>query len=479
NFDCLSYSSPGLPQNFYPSLEAVNIPSDCHLSMSENTNLRIFPGGSFEKEGGAILAVRDAENIRVTGGNLFGDREERIFSPEDTGLEGSRLLEIHSGRNIEVDGVNFENGSAGTISIFSFGFPFNPDYNPTTGVTVKNCIMKNSRRMAIALTDARDVLIEGNAFINTGQPSANTDGGEVGYAINIEPYRTRNDAGEIVEYQRVFDVMVRKNTESGSRGGFLTLTIGQDITVEDNDIGTRLVYSFVSGVSVKNNRFKAVGEAAESWAIFCAGSGETVFDNEVSGNKIEGYQLGIVVGSEGADVHHNQISNGSSGIQLSKARGARVHKNTIDVDGNGIQATNTNLDGVEISENEVITSGNFNIYFAQMNHLDEHSNQTVMIKENVLKGSKAVIFSNVSGVSFNRNEVNGGVSVGNVLRTNLIANTIRPGESSGIRLYETHDQVIVSDNEIYEPTGADRYVCLQNDSTTPDEVEMAQNTCNE
>ncbi|WP_159090574.1 right-handed parallel beta-helix repeat-containing protein [Aquimarina aquimarini] len=477
-FEVTKTTSTAINANWYPTLEAVNIPSNFTLEMTDNTHLRIFPGDKHNRNGGAILAVRDAENITVTGGNLYGDRDQRVFSPDDNGLEGSHLFYIHSGRNIIVDGVNFQDGSSGTFAIFSFGFSYNPDYNPTKNVTIRNCVIKNSRRMAIALVDGRDITIENNTFIDAGQPSENTDGGEVGYAINIEPERFRDENGVLKERQRVFNVSIKGNKESGSRGGFLTLTIGQDITVENNEIGTRVVYSLVSGVKIINNKFKAIGTATDSWGIFAAGSGETVFNNEIAHNTIEGYSAGIIVGSYDAYIHDNAITNCGAGIQLSKATKARIHSNTITVEKNGIQATNTNNNDIEIQNNTITSASGFLVYFAQMNNQAAHENQKVIFDTNKFIGSRAITFSNSNGITFRNNEVDGGLEVGNTKHIDISSNIIRPGDRSGIRLFDTHLDTKITNNTIYQPTGGTRYSCIDNNSTTPSEVTTSGNTCN-
>ena len=477
-FEVTKVTSTTSNQNWYPSLEAVNIPSNFHLSMSDNSHLRIFPANDYNRKSGAILAVRDAENIKVTGGNLYGDRDQRVYSANDNGLEGSHLFIIHSGKNVTLDGIKFQEGSAGTIAIYSFGFSFNPDYKPTDGVTIKNCTIKDSRRMAMAITDARNVLIDGNTIINTGQPSANTDGGEVGYAINIEPERYRDENGNLIEWQKVFNVVIKRNTEYGSRGGFLTLTIGQDIIVEENNIGSRLVWSFVSGVRVKNNRFRAVGKAADSWAIFAAGSGETVFNNEIDNNSIEGYSLAMVIGSKDAVVKNNVINDCNAGIQLSKALNADIHNNTIIVKGNPVQATNTSGNNINIHRNSITSTGNFNLYFAQMNNKDEDKNNSVIFDNNTFLSTKAIVFSNTNGVTFKNNTVNGGLQLSNNFNVNIIDNAVKPNESDGIRLYNSHTSVKVMNNIISKPTGADRFVCINNNSTNPAGLTIEGNVCN-
>ncbi len=479
-FEVTKVTSTTTNQNWYPSLEAVNLPSNFNLVMTSNTNLRMFPADKYNRRSGAILAVREAENITITGGNFYGDRDERVFSADDPGIEGSHLLHIHSGKNITVDGIRFKNGSSGTIAIYSTGFSFNPNYNPTENVTIKNCLIENSRRMGIALVDGRNVTIENNTFIDIGQPSQKTDGGEVGYAINIEPDRFRDPyTGLIKERQKVFDVLIKGNTEKNSRIGFLTLTIGQDITVEENSIGTRLVTSFISGARIKKNKFKALGKAAEKWAIFISGSGETVFDNEVSENTIEGYSTGIVVGSYDSYIHDNIIKDCGAGIQFSDAKKSRIYNNTINVKNNGIQATNTTCDEVELKGNTINTSGNYSVYFAQMNNKPEDQDKKIVFDEkNIFENNKVLIFSKASGVSFNNNIITGGISINNATNFMLSKNKIMPDESHGIRLYNSLNNVTVIDNIIDKPTGTSgNYICLDNNTSTPNGVTISRNSC--
>ncbi len=476
-FEVTKVTSTTSNQNFYPALEAVNIPSDFHLRMSENTHLRIFPAEA-GKKGGSILAVRDQQNIIVSGGTLHGDRDQRIYSPSDNGLEGSHLFTIRSGRNVVLDGLKFVEGSSGSLNINSFGFSFNPDYNPTKGITIKNCTFTDSRRMALVVTDARDVLIEGNAFIDTGLPSTNSDGGEVGYAINIEPDRFRDDSGVLFERQKVFDVIIRKNTETGSRNGFVTATIGQDITIEDNDIGTRVVYSLVSGNKIINNRFKATGNAKDSWAIFAAGGidSETVFDNEIAGNLIDGYSLGITSSTKDAFIHDNTITNCGLGIQISKTIDSRFYDNSITVTGYGIAATNTFNNNIELKGNTVV-SGSGHVYFVNLNNTDEHKSNSITLQNNIFSNSNAVVFSNSNGIIFNNNDVNGGVQVGNTSTIEVSSNTITPNENDGVRLFGNHTDVTITNNTISKPT-ATRYDCINNDSETPNAIIISGNQCN-
>ncbi|SEK53261.1 parallel beta-helix repeat (two copies) [Aquimarina amphilecti] len=476
-FQTTIVTSTTADQNFYASVEAINVPSDFHLKMSNSTNLRQFPaaGGI---ENGTVIAVRDSDNVTISGGNIIGDRNDRIYSPQDVGLEGTHLLHVHSGRNVTIDGVNFIEGSKGAIAIYSLGFRFNPDYVPTYGVKVINCSFTNIRRMGIALTDGSDILIEGNTFTNVGQPMSGSDGGEVGYAINIEAFRTRDDNGVLMENERAFDILITRNTEINSRVGFTAATIGQDITIDDNDIETRCIISLASGTKITNNRFNASAAAAERFAIFAAGShSETVFDNEIANNSIVGYAIGIATDTNDINVHDNTITNGEIGIQLKDTSDSMFHNNIINVNGTGISATNTFVNNTSINENEV-TAGGFHLFLTGFNNTTESNGYTISLERNKFLNSKKITINNANGITFKNNEVTGGIELGTSNNIDISSNTkIDPNDSDGIRLYGTHSDVSITNNNILEPSGADRFDCINNNSDTPNAIVLSGNTC--
>lgn len=476
------YPTPPFTFVFHPAIEAVNVPSNFNLLMSNDTNLRIFPGKAEHREG-AILAIRDAENVTITGGNLHGDRDQRAYPPgELAGQVGAHLIKVTAGRNVTLDGIRFVNGSNGSLNINSIGFSFNPvTYNPTTNVTVQNCKFENSRRMSIALTEGRDIKILNNTFTNTGNVSTNSDGGEVGYAINIEATRRRDpDTGELKEFERAFDILIKGNTETGSRGGSVSITIGQTVTVEDNNFETQLVFTHTNGTRIINNTFKALSpEAKDRFAIFAADGGETAFNNEISGNTISGYDLGIATNADDTDITNNTITDCAIGLQIGKSKNSEFNDNTITTSGNAISATNSFVQNISLKRN-TINGGRFHIYFAQLNNKPEHADYRVTLENNTFITSKAISFSKANGVIFKNNTVDGGLQIGDASNIEVSGNTkISPTESDGIRLYGNNTAVTLLNNTIFEPTGASRFVCINNNSTNPGAITDTNNTCNQ
>ncbi len=476
-FETSKVTSTTTNQNFYPSVEALNVPSNFNLVMSDNTHLRIYPYSADSDGNATLMSVYEVENVTITGGNFHGDRYEYYLTEDNE--EGNGLFRIRSGKNIVIDNVYFENATTTGFTMNSVGFSFNDDYNPNENITVKNCTFYNNRAMSMSITDGRNITVENNSFIDSSQPTEYSDGGVVGYAINIEPVRTRDDEGNLIEYQKVFDVLIKGNTETNSRAGFLIVFVAQDVVVEENTIDTRMAWSLASGTRIRNNTFDATNSwASESWAFSAGGVGETVFDNEFSGNTITGYGLGVNVGSIDADIFENTITNVSVGMQVNNAYNATIYNNTVEAENRGIFIGNTNTDNVTITGN-TITSSSSLINVSAINEDDESSDYSVLIDDNVFYGEGVFSLYRANGVTFSNNEVHGGVSIaGDVSNAVVDGNIIKPNERHGITIYNNHENVTVSNNTIYEPTGASHYECLNNESTTPNEVTQTNNTCN-
>src|SRR5690606_25403006 len=132
-FEVTKVTSTTSNQNFYPSVEAINIPSNFTLSMTDNTILRVYPTENLKSA--SLIAVREAENVKIIGGVLFGYRDLRQYSKANA-EEGAHLLSIQSSSNVVLDGRKFTKGSLGGLNIHSIGHSFQPIYIPTNKVVV-------------------------------------------------------------------------------------------------------------------------------------------------------------------------------------------------------------------------------------------------------------------------------------------------------------------------------------------------------
>jgi len=114
-FEVTVVTSTTSDQNFRPSKEAINIPSNFHLKMTDKTFIRMSPSAP-DKKTATLIAVRDVENVIITGGNLIGDSLTRKYISEtlaERGEEGGIIFDVHAARNIRIEGVTLKHGSAG------------------------------------------------------------------------------------------------------------------------------------------------------------------------------------------------------------------------------------------------------------------------------------------------------------------------------------------------------------------------------
>lgn len=469
-FEVTKVTSTTTNQNFYPSVEAVNIPSDFTLSMTDNTILRVYPSPT--QTSAALLAIREASNVRVFGGVLYGDRDIRNYTRENA-EEGAHLFSIHSGNNIVLEGIKFVKGSMGGLNIYSIGHSFQPIYNPSNNIVVKSCVFESNRRMSIALTDGYNVDINGNTFIKSGQPSTNSDGGTVGYAINLEPVRTRDsNTNELIEYQKVYDVVIRNNIERESREGALVVFVGQRIIIEQNEFEKSVAYNLASDVEIKNNRFTA-GATVSKPAIITGGQGETVFNNKVTGNVIEGYGLGIAAYYKGIEIDGNTITNCDVGILLKSVEDVTITNNSIQNSngGQGIAGQITTANNLLIQDNEIDVDNN-GIYFVQLNLDSNQNNDSVIIERNDFIGNGKTTISSSSGITYRQNTSGTVVQILNSSNVEVLENVITPTNNHGVYLNGPLSGVNIYDNDISVPSN---FMCIRNNASGS--ITLNNNSC--
>ncbi|WP_108868376.1 hypothetical protein [Aquimarina aquimarini] len=483
-FEVATVTSTTSNQNFYPHLEAINVPSDFHLKMSDKTVLRVFPTEG--RIAASLLAVHEASNVIISGGTLYGDRDLRKYASENE-ESGTHLCKIRSGNNVVVDNVKFTMGSVGGVDINSTGFSFNPDYNPTRNVIIKNCTFDKVRMMSIALTDGRDIRIENNTFIDTALPTANSDGGVVGFAINIEPVRSRDTTtGELINYQVVQDVVVTGNKETGSRRGAFNVFIGNRIVLENNTLENKISWSLASNTKIRNNTFIASEKSKNFPAIDAGGTGDTVFDNEISGNKISGYGVAISAYFGEVSIYKNKLTNNTNGIQLKEIeKETVVYENLITSDlsssrGISIQSTfanNVTIHSHNTTNYHIDVKAN-HLYFVAVNQEAGQENYKINVNNNDFDSSASVVFSKTKGVTYNNNMSKGPILLANASKVDLASNSISTANSHGVSLTGVNTAIKASQNTIDFPENP-RYECINIDaSTNSSEVTLNGNICN-
>lgn len=478
-FEVTTVTSSSNP-NFYASVEAISIPGDFNLIMSKNTHLRVFPNS---KKTYALMAVRNVSNVTITGGNLYGEREEHDYSDGET-HEWGYVMYIHGATDTKISDVVMKDGTGDGMKIQDLKFTFHPDYTPTHNLFVSDCTFDNNRRNNMSITGGNHIYIENNLFLNASMDSKISEGVAPGFALDIEATRKRDENGDLVYYERADDIFIRNNVEKNSRIGGFTVAIGYDVTIENNTIETGLSFSLANGVKIIGNTLisKENGEGVAIKGGRTNADNETIYNNQISDNIIKGFGTGIYVTNRDVIVSGNNIENCKIGMNLLRLTNAEVKNNTIysDLEGSlGIAVGNTSMNDVFIKENDINIQRN-PIKLSNVNSEDGFNNYVFEItdnKLNILTDSGSTIINGSYGVVFNENELDHGVEIFNSTNISLSNNIIDAIGSNdhGFDLRLINKNIGILNNTIKTDSNKD---CVNIASTTNvSEVKQSNNAC--
>ncbi|WP_378187993.1 right-handed parallel beta-helix repeat-containing protein [Aquimarina sp. W85] len=461
-------------QNFYPSKEAINIPENFTFSMSDQTHLRVFPNNTKKN---SLLAVRDASNVTIKGGNLHGDRDYHDYSSGGT-HEWGHLIELHAATNTNIIGVTMKNATGDGMKIHDINFTFQPDHKPSHDILVTDCIFDSNRRNNLSITSGFNIIIENNQFLNAGVDTDKSTGIAPKFGIDIEAHRERNDHGDIVYYERAHDIIIRDNVEKNSVAGGFIVYIGENVTIENNLVETSISWSYTTGTKILNNRVIANPTRNRNTGIVGGRSSNvlTTFNNTISGNYIEGFQTGITLFRRGNEVSKNVIKNCAQGIFLKLVDDSQIYDNEITSTKNsskGIFAHQTSLSNLTINDNEVNVTGD-PFKFVQINTSNEEDAFTFKITNNIFNSSSKATISDTKGLILANNTLNIGTSIYNSSSIAIKDNSISSGVLPGIYLREVNLDISLLRNTI-NTTNPD---CIKIESTTSvNEISRSNNDC--
>ncbi|GAA4114349.1 hypothetical protein GCM10022393_13710 [Aquimarina addita] len=464
--------------NFRASLEAINVPSNFNLKMTNNTKLRVFPNN---RQTYALLSVREASDVTISGGILLGDRDEHDYSAGDQ--EWGYLVFLKAAVNTTISGMTLKNAMGDGMKIQSLKFFYEPDHIPTHDIVITKCIFDSNRRNNMSITGGYDIYVDDNQFLNASVDTDSSEGVAPGFAIDIEATRKRDEAtGEMFYYERAEDIYITNNTETGSRIGGFTVAIGYDVTIENNTVETGISYSFANGTKIIGNTVVAP-ESGRSGAGIKAGreNGDdaTIYDNLVSKNTVRGFGTSIFVSNRDVVIEGNNLEDFGAGINMSKLTNAEIKNNILNSerDGSiGIVSSTTGLDNVSIFGNNVTVARN-PIKMSNLNLEPEASDYVTSIYNNVLNtpNDSSTLFIKSTGIEFTDNELNHQIEVFNCDGIAFMKNSVTDSDDHGFHLREVNNNINIANNTI---NVSDNRECIQiEDSTSTSEVTITNNTC--
>lgn len=290
-----------------PSGGMVEVPAGRYLidplrsvRLRSHVDLRMAPGAKLMAEPNAaprayVLLVQDASDVRISGGEIFGERDAHLGRTGEWGhgvmIRGSSRVTV---RNLLIsrcwgDGISI--GAAGR-----------GEGRASTDVLIDHVVCRGNRRQGLTIGRSRRVRVLDSEF-------SDTHGTKPEYGIDIEPdspgraeditiercvFRG-NRAGGIQIYHRVSNVAIRDCTiESNGYGIYTVAANGGSIvgnTIRANRHAGVALRGATRGFRVESNRFAAnnralrisaaVGRSSRGHVQLAQGAyGNTVGSNE-------------------------------------------------------------------------------------------------------------------------------------------------------------------------------------------------------
>ncbi|MFH4969067.1 right-handed parallel beta-helix repeat-containing protein [Gaetbulibacter sp. M240] len=346
-FDCQLYWVNAKEQ----AENAIRVPSNTELKMSNNTYLRVQPSNA---PAYTLLAIYDVVNVKITGGNLYGDRWDHDYSPVNDrngnnrdGHEWGFVIQVSGGKNVTIDGVNIQDATGDGFIVNSTNIR-NENGEPGNTVISENVILKNSivnksRRNGIGIVDGDGILIENSEITNTGlgeNPSGvnySSAGTWPKYGVDLEAWRVREADGTLKEYERVENVTFRGNSFSNNKAGDIDLYTCSFITIENNTFDGMIANIAAHDIIIKNNIFQArvLADGTSFQNAILLKSNVNQWDGEftknyiISGNTIKGYQNGILVSGENFNIFNNEINDCKNSFVFGGLKNSVSHDNII------------------------------------------------------------------------------------------------------------------------------------------------------
>lgn len=389
-----------------PELHAINLPSNFHLAMSENTHLRMQPHGHFRA---ALLSIYDAENIKVSGGYLHGERDEHNYNSGFVDSDGAtgktnewvNVMSIKGGREVTIDGVTFMDAAGDCLAISSIYHYNDSRHIRSKDITLRDNKFIRARRTNLVIVNGEYIYVENNEFIDGGIDTENSTGTAPSSNFNMEPVRVRDAVtGALIEYERVTNVYFRGNKqiitdiEANPRaGGFFFSHGNGPIVVEDNEmIDCGISFHTVEGLIIRNNTITGGGISAGSAENI--NRADFVYENEVYGNTIKTDGVAINIAGNGTNVYEN-IIEATVGIALGAGAkissdgvsNTKIYENNIKASSRGITSMNT-MENVLIEDNALEMQVGANFSLALDNKWSKDLDSNFVIKNNTITGVK-------------------------------------------------------------------------------------------
>jgi len=222
-------------------------PSNTYMKCDPAAVFRAIPHG---KQRSQMLLIEAVNNVRVTGGQFFGERDKHDFS--DTSGSGTHewnhCVAVYSATAITLEKMQIQNFTGDAMSVGGGGAGTKP---PSVDVVLSQIVGTNNYRQGLSVTNMKMLRVYDCQFTKTNGTSP-----ECG--IDIEPER-----GQVSEDIQIvgcylaandkFGLNILARTGTTNPGGIIRNVLVTECTIEANKSNGGYAHN-VQGLTVRNNR---------------------------------------------------------------------------------------------------------------------------------------------------------------------------------------------------------------------------------
>lgn len=211
-----------IPDGVYmiDAVKGVDIESDTKFSLAKAAVIKAIPNNS---EYSTILRIKDASNVRVSGGVIIGER----YHHNGSGGEWGMGISIIGSRKILIDNVVVKDN-------WGDGFYIS---GSSRDVVLRSVTADNNRRQGVSVISVDGLVISDSSFINTNGTAPHA-------GIDIEPNPGDSVANVRIENSKIL----------GNKGWGIQLTLPNSIDYTESVRNVSIENNYISG-----NRVGGVG----------------------------------------------------------------------------------------------------------------------------------------------------------------------------------------------------------------------------
>ncbi|WP_282035630.1 right-handed parallel beta-helix repeat-containing protein [Saccharicrinis aurantiacus] len=377
---------------------AITLHNNFTLQMNDDTNIRVQPNG---KPRYVLFQIREVVNVKILGGNFYGDRDEHDYSStnkldgaytwEDT-HEGGNLVGITASQDILVEGSVLEYSTGDGLTVGCLGtytsIGNGMTYTQSSDITISNCTFDSNRRNGISPGDGVRVTIDSNKFLNSGVDTENSKGIAPRCAIDVESWWGLDDNKNLIRYHTTQDFVISNNIERGGANISFTVAIGENVTIENNDVQQRMGFNTGRNITIRNNKVAS--------QIFIGNGAYRTYheNNEVYGNTIQSDTIGgigIFFQAFNAKVYNNKIIGKTTAMAIRNCGNSEIYDNHIELPKDryvtyGIYAYGAVANNLKVYNNKIFNCAYMPISFSGINNIEGGEDKYVLISDNFLDG---------------------------------------------------------------------------------------------